>query len=283
MTVGRVENGVVTGRLSRPVLAHEQEEAVLDQVFAAIAELFDEEIRGVGCGVPSVVDVATGVLHDVENIPAWHRVPLKDRLERRFGVPVEINNDANVFALGEHFYGRGRDFENLVGLTLGTGMGTGVIANGRLFAGNNCGVGEIGSIPHKGLTIEDYCSGRFFRREAGMSGEAVFERATSGDAAAREWFDRFGEELAFAVVVALYAYDPDAILFGGSISTAFDLFAASMWQGLDVFDYPHILERLVIERSTLADAAVLGAAALVSVSFRDEAGDAEDHPSGRTK
>lgn len=263
MTVGKVSGGAVEKRHTCPISAAESEQVVLKEILQTIETVFDDEVVGIGCGVPSVVDEATGVVYDVENIPSWREVPLKDKLEARFGVRAAINNDANVFVLGEHYFGRGRDFRHMVGLTLGTGMGTGVILDGRLVMGGNCGAGEIGSIPHKGLTVEDFCSGRFFRREAGVAGEDLYRQARGGDDEARVWFEKFGAELAFAVVVVLYAYDPQAIIFGGSISRAFDLFEGSLRQGLEIFDYPHIVARLVIERSVLADAAVLGAAALL--------------------
>ncbi len=263
VSVGRVSDGGVEERLTRSISGGGSEEEVLEEVLGAIGAVFDERVAGIGCGVPSVVDVETGIVYDVENIASWRRVPLKARIEARFGVPAAINNDANVFALGEHRYGRGRDFENMVGITLGTGMGTGVVLDGRLIMGGNCGAGEIGSIPYKGLTVEDFCAGRFFRREAGVPGDVLYERARNGDHDARVWFHRFGAEFSFAIVVVLYAYDPEAILLGGSISRAFDLFESSMRQGLEGFDYPHIVERLVIEPSTLADAALLGAAALL--------------------
>ena len=261
--VGRVSGSLVEGRHTRLISAAASQDVVLGEIFGAIETVFDNQVTGIGCGVPSVVDEATGIVYDVENIPSWRQVPLKDAIEDRFGVPAAVNNDANVFALGEHRFGRGRDFQHMVGITLGTGMGTGVILDSRLVTGGNCGVGEIGSIPHKGLTVEDFCAGRFFRREAGVTGETLFEKARDGDRDAGVWFEKFGAELAFAVTVVLYAYDPQAILFGGSISQAFDLFEGSLRRGLNSFDYPHIVDRLVIERSTLSEAAVLGAAALL--------------------
>jgi len=262
VTVGRVSGGFVEDRHDSRITAEGSEEEVLQEVINAIATVFDGEIAGIGCGVPGVVDVDTGVVFDLENIPSWKRVPLQGRLQERFGVPAFVNNDANAFALGEHTFGKGRGYDNMVGITLGTGMGTGVIIRGRLHSGSNCGVGEIGSIPHKGLTVEDFCSGRFFQRIGGESGGSVYGRARSGDEDAIGLFEQFGFEFAHAIMVALYAYDPDAIILGGSISAAFDLFQASMWKGLEAFDYPHVLERLFLAPSELDDAAVLGAAAL---------------------
>ena len=260
--VGVVVGGAVSRVVSRPVSAGAAEQVVLDEIKEAIAELFDGQVVGIGCGVPSVVDVETGTVFEVENIPSWTRVPLKAELERRFGVPTYVNNDANAFAVGEHVFGKGRAFRDMVGMTLGTGLGTGVIIDGRLHSGSNCCAGEIGAMPHKGLTVEDYCAGRFFLREAGIAGDLAYERALAGDAAAIELFERYGRELAEAVMIVAYAYDPQAVIFGGSIAAAFDLFQASMREGLAAFAYPHVIERLVIERSELADAAVLGAAAL---------------------
>lgn len=260
--VGVVEGGVVARAISRPISGGAAEQVVLDEIVEAIAELVDDRVVGIGCGVPSVVDVETGTVFEVENIPSWKRVPLKAVLEGRFGVPTYVNNDANAFAVGEYCFGSGRAFRDLVGMTLGTGLGTGVIIDGRLHSGRNCCAGEIGAMPHKGLTVEDYCAGRFFLREGGIGGDVAFERARAGDPAAIALFERFGRELAGAVMIACYAYDPEAVILGGSIAAAFDLFQAPLRQGLAAFAYPHVIERLVIEPSRLSDAAVLGAAAL---------------------
>lgn len=269
VSVGAVARDRVLELHRRPISAGESEGTVLREVMEAIDVVMSDQVTGIGCGVPSIVDVDTGVVYDVENIPSWKEVPLKGLLEDRFGIPAAVNNDANAFVVGERAFGWGRGISNLVGITLGTGMGTGVIVDGRLYAGRNCCAGEIGSIPHKGLTIEDFCSGRFFHREAGIDGGVVWGRALDGDPEAIRLFERFGTELSFAVTVALYSYDPDAIVMGGSISEAFDLFQASMWSGLADFDYPHVVDRLVIRPSALEHSAVLGAAALYLETLRE--------------
>jgi len=260
--VGAVRGGSVQQLARRRISSHEAEVVVLGEVIDAIAELVDDSVIGIGCGVPSVIDVATGTVFEVENIPSWKRVPLKARLEERFGVPVYVNNDANSFAVGEHVFGKGRGFHDLVGMTLGTGLGAGVIIGGRLYCGRNCGAGELGAMPYKGMTVEDYCAGRFFVREAGVAGEFVHQRALAGDREAIGLFERYGRELAGALMIAAYAYDPEAVILGGSIAAAYDLFRASMREGLAGFAYPHVMERLVVETSELEHAAVLGAAAL---------------------
>jgi glucokinase len=260
--VGAVTGGAVARALSRPISAQAAEQVVLDEIMATIAELFDDRVIGIGCGVPSVIDVESGTVFEVENIPSWKRVPVKAVLERRFSVPTYVNNDANAFAVGEHVFGKGQAYRDMVGMTLGTGLGTGVIIDGRLHSGANCCAGEIGAMPHKGMTVEDYCAGRFFLREGGIAGGVAYERARAGDAAAIALFEGYGRELAEAVMIVCYAYDPQAVIFGGSIAAAFDMFKAPMRAGLAAFAYPHVIERLVIATSELADAAVLGAAAL---------------------
>ena len=262
VSVGAVADGEVRRMARRDVPSEEAAEVVLASIVDTIAEVFDSSVVGIGCGVPSVVDVAEGIVFEVENIPSWREVHLKAALEERFGVPAAVNNDANAFAVGEHVFGKGRGFRHLVGMTLGTGLGTGVIIGGRLYSGANCGAGEIGMMAHKGLTLEDYCSGQLFPREYGAAGEVVFGRARAGDAEALAAFERYGRELADAVMVALYAYDPEALILGGSISSAFEYFEAGLREGLRAFAYPHVVERLLIASSELENAAVLGAAAL---------------------
>ena len=269
VSVGAVAGGEVRRMARREVPSEEAAEVVLASIIDTITEVFDSSVVGIGCGVPSVVDVAEGIVFEVENIPSWREVHLKAALEDRFEVSAAVNNDANAFAVGEHVFGKGRGIRNLVGMTLGTGLGTGVIIEGRLYSGANCGAGEIGMMAHKGLTLEDFCSGQLFPREFGVAGEVVFDRARAGDAQALAAFERFGHELAEAVMVALYAYDPEALILGGSISSAFEYFESGLREGLGAFAYPHVIERLLIARSELENAAVLGAAAL----YVDAAGD----------
>ena len=115
---------------------------------------------------------------------------------------------------------------------------------------------------NKGLTLEEHCSGPFFERECGAAGDEIYRRAREGDSDALAAFDRFGAGLSDAVMISLYAYDPQAVIFGGSISAAFDLFENGLRRGLERFAYKRVVERLVMMPSTLESSAVLGAAAL---------------------
>lgn len=259
---GRVINGRIAILRARRISAQGAEQAVIDELCETIQAVFQPDAAGIGIGVPSIVDVENGIIHTVANIPSWKKVPLKKIVERRFGVPVLVNNDANCFALGELHFGAGRGCRNLVGLIVGTGMGAGIIADGRLFAGHNCGVGEIGCIPYRGRTLEDYCSGQVFQRDCGIDGGTLYKRARQGNRQARRIFAAFGEDLGHAIMTVLYAYDPELIVLGGSVSKAYPYFEAAMRRKLQSFAYPNALARLVITRSRTPHIAVLGAAAL---------------------
>ena len=258
---GKVRAGALVRHEARRISSGERQEVVLAEIFQVIDQVFDDEVAGIGCGVPSIVDVELGIVYTVVNIPSWREVRLKEELERRYGVPAQINNDANAFAVGELIFGKGRGRRNLVGMTLGTGLGTGVIINGCLYSGANGGAGEIGLLPYREHTIEQYCGGGFFQR-AGAGGEEVFRRAREGDPESLRLYHEFGFELGYAVLVALYAYDPELILLGGSISRAFPLFEGGMRERLDTYAYPHSLKRLEIAQSEIEHVAILGAAAL---------------------
>ncbi|HEV8632497.1 MAG TPA: ROK family protein, partial [Thermoanaerobaculia bacterium] len=172
------------------------------------------------------------------------------------------NNDANAFAVGELYFGKARGHKNMVGMTLGTGLGAGVVIDGRLYSGANCGAGEIGAIPYRDRTIEHYAAGGFFQRAAGERGEVVYQRAVAGDPDARRLFHQYGQELGHAIMVVLYAFDPELIVLGGSISRAMPLFEAGMHERLKGYAYQHALARVEITRSEIENVAILGAAAL---------------------
>lgn len=144
--------------------------------------------ESVGIGVPGLVDDKTGIVYDLTNIPSWQEVPLKDRLEEHFQVPVRVTNDANMFALGEKTFGAGKEYDNLVGITLGSGFGAGLVIDSRMYAGTLSSAGEMADIPYLDKTIEDYCSGKFFRQQYDMEGVKLSKMAAAGDENAQRIF-----------------------------------------------------------------------------------------------
>jgi len=260
---GRVRSQTISSEWKVTTPADESEQVVVHAVISAIEQVFDGTCEGIGVGVPGVVDAERGIVYDVLAIPSWKKVHLKEKLELHFRRPVFVNNDSNCFTLGEKYFGKGKKFKHLVGMTLGTGLGAGIIVNDKLYNGSNCGAGEFGSIPFKGSILEDYCASRFFKNNYGIEGHEAFHLAASGDPRAEEIFDDFGKNIGFAVKMIMFSVDPQAILMGGSISEAFPFFRRSMFDSLADFPYAHSVDHLVIEKSELKSSAILGAGALV--------------------
>lgn len=261
--IGAVEDGRIVKRLVKPspgkVMSYE--ESIIYFV-RAIKEL-EVEPSAIGVGVPSVVDSVRGIVYDAVNIPSWEKVPLKEILEQEFKVPVAINNDANCFAYGEKVFGEHSDCRDLVGVTLGTGLGVGIITGGTLYNGKNTGAGELGNVSYREHNYEYYCSSGFFVSEYGSTGKEMYDRAVSGDVEAVEVWAQFGRHLGEFMKMVLYAYDPEAIVFGGSISKAYELFSRSMGEAMSDFIYPRSLDELKISVSNVKDSGIMGAAALL--------------------
>jgi glucokinase len=238
-------------------------EETITQLIEFVRPLVRAEVRGLGIGVPSVVDIEKGIVYNVTNIPSWEQVPLKDILEQEFRIPVSVNNDVNCFTLGEHQFGLLRGMKHVVGVSSGTGLGAGIIINNQPFYGNNCGAGEIGLLPYLDHNIEYYASGNLFRAYFNMTAEEAHQRALAGDAKALGYWKEFGIHMAEALKCVVYAYDPEAIVLGGSLSKAFNLFRDNMNATLKDFTYPESMKRLKIFQSQNENITLLGAAAMV--------------------
>jgi glucokinase len=259
---GLVVDGRLAGVRSVPIRGQGTEGEVLEDLFSAVDATIGPDVAGIGAGVPSIIDLKTGTVYDVQNIPSWKKVPLKAILEERYRLPVYVNNDANCFAAGEKHFGKLGPYDNAVGLIVGTGLGAGIIANGRLYSGINCGAGEFGMLPYLDRNFEAYASGQFFRRVHGTSGREVAERAGRGDAKALKIFADFGRHLGEAVKAICYAVDPEIILLGGSVSKSYGHFEDALWRAFQSYAYSLAKERLKIEVSETENIAILGAAAL---------------------
>lgn len=260
--VARVYEGGIERIESERIVDSDEPSDLLDQIARLIREVDNGAVGSIGLGFPSVVDVEAGIVYDVQNIPGWHQVPVKSILEERFHRPVHLNNDANCFALGEKHFGKGRGHDSVVGLTLGSGLGCGLILNGKLYCGAHCGAGEVGMFPYRGTIMEHYCSGMLFEREYGVSGKEAFERARLGDEEALEMYRVFGTHLGVGIKTVLYAYDPEIIILGGSVRMAWPYFKGAMYDAIGDFGFPSSLNSLRIEVSEVQDVSVLGAAAL---------------------
>jgi len=259
---GKVFNGSVLQSHLVEVNRNDTEEATLQKLFESINEVMAGSVEAIGIGVPAVVDPESGIVYDVQNIPSWKKVPLKELVQQEFKVPVQINNDANCFALGEKHFGKAKDHTNCVALSLGTGLGMGILIDNRLYNGVLCGAGEVGMLPYKGGIMEHYAGSFFFDEKYGESAKILYQKALKKDAAALMAFNEYGHHLGEAVKAILYMYAPEAIILGGSISNAYAFFEQSLKGALDSFAYQKQLEHFKIKTSDLVDSPILGAAAL---------------------
>ncbi len=271
---------------------------VLERLAQAARELAaehnasDGEIGAIGLGSPGPLSIETGVVHGAPNLPGWENVPVRDDLSRLARLPVVLDNDANLYALGEHTGGAGRGLRDLVMLTLGTGIGGGVILDGKLYRGRFGNAGEIGHViatpggrecpcGQRGC-LERYASASAVRErfeEALQRGEPsvlrpvrhdgepidardVADAAARGDALAQRVWSDACEHLATACVNLQHLLNVECVILGGGMSASGAALldpvrarvAALTWRVAD--DVPRI------ELAALGDdAGILGAAA----------------------
>jgi glucokinase len=238
---------ILAGLVSRDgtVLGHrehttplESEDALLDGLEAAVRELADETVRAVGFGVPSRIDQRVGVAIGSVNIPLAG-VPLRDVMRKRLGLPVVIENDANAAAIAEWKAGAGRGTTDMVMLTLGTGVGGGLILGGRPYRGAIGAGAELGHvvIVHDGALcscggrghLEAYVSGKAadgVAREAfGPAADAhrLVRLANEGEPKAVELLAEIGRKLGSGIGSLINTFDPELIVIGGGFAAAGDL------------------------------------------------------------
>ena len=219
--------------------------AVIDQITTCVAQVRAAlppagDLIGIGIGAPGPLDPFEGVVLNPPNIPGWDNVPLRAIMADRSGLPVELGNDANAAALGEWMFGAGRGRRNLVYLTVSTGIGGGVIADGRLLLGYRGSAAEVGLhiINAESLHYwEELASGTALGRAAAEAMPAepasllhglatpetvtaveVSRAAAAGDALARRLMDREGDLLGVGLVNMLHLFAPEQIVLGGSVA-----------------------------------------------------------------
>jgi glucokinase len=272
---------VVDGRAIEPQqepTPREDTGELIDCIESLARRVIDQDgaPEAIGVGVPSQIDYATGTVVSSVNIPL-EGVALRDELENRFGVPVFVDNDGNVAALAEAQLIEGGPASHLVMLTLGTGVGGGVIIEGRVFRGAT-GLGaelghmviEASGLPCPGRTcpnrgcIEAYCSGSALERAAGMSGEEVEARARQGDDVARGHLEDLGRWLGVGLSNFVNVFEPEHIVIGGGLgASASDLFLDTAIEEARSRALPAGFERLTVSLAKGgSDAGAIGAGLL---------------------
>jgi len=200
------------------------------------AFLKQSSILGIGLGLPGPVDSKRGIVHFFPNIPGWREVNLKELLEKRLKLPVVLDNDAKLMALAEYKLGDAGSFRNVLCITLGTGVGGGLILEKRLYRGEDNAAGEIGHLPinEKGprcncggvACLESYLGNNRIRQEAskifskGISLEELSALSKKGNQKAINIWEKTGERLGIALAGAVNLLNLDAIIIGGGVANA---------------------------------------------------------------
>ncbi len=247
----------IIAHVRKPTPAEDGPEAVVDRVAESVREVVAtvggdlKQVRGVGVGAPGPLDMTTGVVFSPPNLARWKNVPLAKLLEKRLGIPVSVANDANLAAVGEHRFGGGRGVDDLVYITVSTGVGGGVIVGGKLFVGVSGTAGEIGHMivdlngPRckcgsygclEAMAAGPYIAraGQLAARQAPASllatwttGDSdrvttamVVEAAQAGDATAGTVFERAAIAVGAGCVNLIHLFNPRRIIIGGGVSQA---------------------------------------------------------------
>ncbi|MBU0503821.1 MAG: ROK family protein [Candidatus Omnitrophica bacterium] len=211
---------------------------IADSVKTVISEnnLKKTEINGVGIGLPGPIDAKNGIVHFLPNIPGWKEVKLKLILEHKIGLPVFLDNDAKLMALAEYKKGAAKGSRNALCLTLGTGVGAGLIINGEIFRGFTNATGEIGHLPINEYGPKCNCGGQACL-EAYIGNNAILKEAKSkfhkqisleelsylankGDKKAADIWKNVGRRLGLALSAVVNLLSPDCIVIGGGVANA---------------------------------------------------------------
>ncbi|MEY2490955.1 MAG: glucokinase [Verrucomicrobiota bacterium] len=247
-----VKPGVVSGReiIARsepiPTRQHDSAESLLAAVFRDVATLRKQhpEVCALGAGLPGIIDGLNGRVRELSNVPGWRDVPLAALLTERTGLPSIIENDANAMAYAEWRFGAGRDHPNVICMTLGTGVGGGLILDGKLFRGSQLGAGEIGQMilePH-GVpghygnfgALEKYVGNRqiaeraqraysvagIARRPEELTPLFLEKAALSGDGIAAKLWEDIGFEIGIMLTNIAWLLNPDRFVIGGGVAKA---------------------------------------------------------------
>jgi len=289
-------DGTILARYNTLTAPEDGPGAVLERVVAAaraVLTMARQPVRGVGIGSAGALDPWTGSVQSAPNL-GWHDIPLKATLESRLGVPVVVGNDANAAALAEKRFGAGQGVEDLLYVTVSTGIGSGIISGGRLVLGAHGSAGEIGHIPilpdgarcqcgQRGC-LEALAAGPALARDAAeriaagmpssilvlvqgdpaqITAEVVARAAAHGDRLARDVIRQAAFYLGIGLVTLIHTLEPQLILIGGGVAQIGDLLLSTIRGTVRERVIPCMAPSLRIEPAALGkDAGVLGAIAL---------------------
>lgn len=272
-----------------PTQGHDTPSELINAIGDCVKALHEKHpgIKAIGVGVPGFVNLEKGLVYQLTNVPGWVHVPLRDQLSALTGLPCVIENDANCMAYAEWKHGAGKGMAHLLCLTLGTGVGSGIISNNTLIHGSHSTAGELGqtSIDYRGRkgaygnrgALEDYIGNREIAKEAqeqyarqGISRSLdecapaqLTLAAQEGDTVAVDVWRGVAEKLACAIVNACWLLNPNAIVIGGGVAKA----GKYIFDPLETFirtqlSSPFYSELKILPAKFSNDAGIIGAASL---------------------
>lgn len=285
-------DGKILYRTRRETPRSETADAVVSAITSAARECLqnvNEEVSAIAAAVPAIIDFEKGITLKLPNIPALNNFHLSAALENELNLPCVLENDANAAAVGENWFGASKDFKNSILATLGTGVGGGIIIDGKILRGTDGTAGEIGHICVEPLgalcgcgargCVEQYASATAIVRlarelenqfpaselikKAVCSSIEIYEAGLRGDALALEVFRLQGFYLGIILAGLINVLNPEIVVIGGGAADGWDLFAPEMSAQIRVRAYREPAERVKIVRAQLGDdAGILGASRL---------------------
>lgn len=290
--------GVVIASASIKTQKHSDINAYIDELYTEATKLIDvndatDKVHGIGIGAPNA-NYFTGIIEDGVNLPWPTPIPLAQLVSEKFGIPVAITNDANAAAIGEMTYGAARGLKDFIMITLGTGVGSGIVINGQMVYGHDGFAGELGHMIMKrnngrlcgcGRTgcLEAYCSATGVARTArefleirtepsllrnleieSITSKDVYDAAIAGDKLAKDVFEYTGNILGEALADFTVFSSPEAFILFGGLAKSGDLLMKPLKNAMEKNMMPIFKGKVKVLLSELkeADAAVLGASAL---------------------
>ncbi len=269
------EDGRFVARRETSVCFDGYRTPILDTVLDAADSFIKEEnvrIRGIGVSATGQIDTALGIVAGTNGkIPHYEGAPIKAAMEERFRVPVWVLNDANAAALGECFLGAGKGCPDVLMVTLGTGVGGGLVLNGRVYGGSRGFAGELGhftlyadGVPcacGKRGCFESYASaGALVQRAGAENGRELFKRVKAGDEGMKRALEAWLGDVAAGLTGLIHIFNPRLVLIGGGISAQEELLIAPLKEKVLSGVMPRFAEGLDLRRAVLGnDAGMIGA------------------------
>jgi glucokinase len=277
--------GRLLERVAVRVEQHGGRDSIINNIVTAIhgvrGRVGSDGLHGVGIGVPGFIDIETGVVRKAANLPDLDGFPVRDAIQQMLGTPIILENDANAAALGEQWMGAGKDVKNLVLITLGTGIGGGVIIDGKILHGfvgmagelghmtvipdgNPCGCGNYGCLEKHASASAITAMGRLLHLgDNDLTSADVYEMALAGDQRAVSIFQSMGRALGIGVANLINIFNFPLYLLSGGPLPAWDMFAPTMIAELRKRSFVFVTTNTRVERAILgADAGLFGAAYL---------------------